>query len=94
MIETWPDIAPRQMWSRWVPPIGELLLPWVVDHDGVELSLFSVMATLGSPVDLTLSELTVELFLPADDDTARHLRSRGSRRSPESAALGTPSVVP
>jgi transcriptional regulator with XRE-family HTH domain len=75
-VETWPGIAPRPTWSRWVPPEGEHVLPWVVEHGGVELSLFSVMATLGTPVDLTLSELTVELFLPADAATAVLLQRR------------------
>ncbi len=75
-IETWPGIAPRETWSRWVAPVGDPLLPWILEHGGVQLSLFSVMATLGTPVDLTLSELTVELFLPADDATATHLRRR------------------
>ncbi len=73
-IETWPDIAPRASWSRWVPPPGDPVLPWVVEHGGEHLSLFSVMATLGTPVDLTLSELTVELFLPADQATTALLR--------------------
>ena len=42
------------------------VMPWVVEHSGVELSMFTVMATLGTPVDLTLTEMTVELFLAAD----------------------------
>lgn len=75
-IETWPGIVPREMWSRWVPPPGGPVLPWIVEHRGVDLSLFSVMATLGTPIDLTLGELTVELFLPADVATAAHLRRR------------------
>ena len=51
-------------------------MPWVVEHSGVELSMFTVMATVGTPVDLTLTELTVELFLPADDATRAYLAAR------------------
>lgn len=92
-IETWPDIAPRATWSRWVPPVGDPVLPWVIDHGGVELTLFSVMATLGTPLDLTLNELTIELFLPADDTTAaylRHRRQTSTRRQRPQAS--TPAV--
>ncbi|WP_041840779.1 helix-turn-helix domain-containing protein [Actinoplanes friuliensis] len=41
-----------------------------------ELSFFSVTSVLGTPLDVTLSELAIESFLPADPDTARFLRSR------------------
>jgi transcriptional regulator with XRE-family HTH domain len=48
--------------------------------DGGELSFFSVTAVLGTPLDVTLSELAVESFLPADRATAEALgSSHGSR---------------
>jgi transcriptional regulator with XRE-family HTH domain len=75
-IETWPGIAPRDRWSRWVGDVQDPVLPWLVERDGVVLSLFTVMATLGTPVDITLSEMTIELFLPADEATAAHLHDR------------------
>jgi transcriptional regulator with XRE-family HTH domain len=40
------------------------------------LSFFSVTSVLGTPLDVTLSELAIESFLPADPDTAEFLRSR------------------
>jgi hypothetical protein len=51
-------------------------VPWIVEHEGVELSFFTTMATFGTPVDITLAELTVELFFPADDLTDVHLREQ------------------
>jgi transcriptional regulator with XRE-family HTH domain len=39
--------------------------------DGVELAFFSVVSTIGSPVDVTAQELRIESFFPADDDTSK-----------------------
>jgi hypothetical protein len=44
--------------------------------DGTELSFFSITSVLGTPLDVTLSELAVESFLPADASTAEALRTR------------------
>ena len=44
--------------------------------DGTELSFFSITSVLGTPLDVTLSELAVESFLPADAATAAALRTR------------------
>jgi hypothetical protein len=40
-----------------------------------ELRLFTTIATLGTPQDITLQEIRVECFFPADGDTERLLRS-------------------
>ncbi|MEV4709103.1 helix-turn-helix transcriptional regulator [Actinoplanes sp. NPDC049316] len=53
---------------------GGLVVPLRYDAGGTELSFFSVTSVLGTPRDVTLSELAVEAFLPADEQTARHLR--------------------
>jgi hypothetical protein len=54
-----------------------LLVPvTLLAADGVtELSLFTTLTTFGTPRDVTLDELAVELFFPADDDTDVLLRS-------------------
>jgi transcriptional regulator with XRE-family HTH domain len=39
------------------------------------LSFFSTTMIFGTPVDITLSELALETFFPADDPTAERLRS-------------------
>ncbi len=41
-----------------------------------ELAFFSTVATFGTAVDVTISELAIESFFPADRATADHLRSR------------------
>jgi transcriptional regulator with XRE-family HTH domain len=42
--------------------------------DGSELRFFSTITTFGTAADVTISELSVEAFFPADEDTARRLR--------------------
>jgi transcriptional regulator with XRE-family HTH domain len=56
-------------------PPYPLLVPCVLDIAGQRLSLFTTLATFGSPRDVTLAELTVELFYPADVATETALRA-------------------
>lgn len=52
-----------------------LLVPFVLDVGGGQrLSMFTTLTTFGTPLDVTLSELAVELFYPADDESANMLR--------------------
>jgi transcriptional regulator with XRE-family HTH domain len=46
---------------------ADVLLPVHIRRDGVDLRLFSAIMTLGSPQDVTLQELRVETFFPADE---------------------------
>jgi transcriptional regulator with XRE-family HTH domain len=41
-----------------------------------ELAFFSTIATFGTAVDVTISELAIESFFPADRATAEYLRAR------------------
>ena len=43
-------------------------------HGDRELSLLTTIATFGTPLDVTVSELMIESFFPADDETAEYLR--------------------
>jgi hypothetical protein len=43
-----------------------------LDGDG-ELSFFSTVTTFGTAVDITISELSIEAFFPADAATAEAL---------------------
>ncbi|HEX2128342.1 MAG TPA: helix-turn-helix transcriptional regulator [Solirubrobacterales bacterium] len=47
--------------------------------DAGELSFFSTVATFGTAVDITVAELAVESFFPADQATADALRSLPAR---------------
>ncbi|MCT2593490.1 helix-turn-helix transcriptional regulator [Streptomyces sp. N2-109] len=49
-------------------------LPMVIEHEGRVLSFFSTIATFNTPMDVTVSELAVETFLPADPETAENLQ--------------------
>ena len=46
-------------------------IPFKLRRDGEVLSFFSTTMVFGTPVDITLSELALETFFPADDLTAR-----------------------
>ena len=43
-----------------------------------ELSFISTVATFGTATDVTVSELAIESFFPADEETARTLRERAA----------------
>jgi hypothetical protein len=40
-----------------------------------ELAFFSTVATFGTALDITLAELAIEAFFPADAETAAYLRA-------------------
>jgi MmyB-like transcription regulator ligand binding domain len=51
------------------PPVPVVDLRF--DLDGAVLAFFSVVSTVGTPIDVTAQELRLEAFFPADD-TTRH----------------------
>ncbi|GAA3241790.1 helix-turn-helix transcriptional regulator [Pseudonocardia petroleophila] len=59
-------------------PRDRIVLPLRLRHPDGELTLFSTIAVLGAPLDVTLDEVAIESFFPADDATAAYLRSRFS----------------
>lgn len=50
-------------------------LPMRIAHDGRVLSFVSSISTFNTPMDVTVAELAIETFLPADPPTAAYLRS-------------------
>lgn len=54
------------------PPV---VMPLRLRTDAGELSFFSTIATFGTAVDITIEELAIEAFFPADAFTADYLRS-------------------
>ncbi|MFE6869801.1 helix-turn-helix domain-containing protein [Kitasatospora sp. NPDC057692] len=50
-------------------------LPLRIAHDGRVLSFLSTIATFNTPMDVTVSELAMETFLPADPETAAYLQA-------------------
>jgi transcriptional regulator with XRE-family HTH domain len=57
-----------------IPAAGEVFVPLRVRHGGLELAFFSTVTTFGTPLDVTVAELAIESFFPADEATAAALR--------------------
>ena len=63
-----------------------LFVPLVLRSDGGELTFFSTIATFGTALDVTIAELAVESFFPADDATSTALHDRAATAQPASAS--------
>jgi transcriptional regulator with XRE-family HTH domain len=63
-----------------IPGPGDILVPLRIREGETELAFFSTVATFGTPLDITLAELVIESFFPADPATAAHLRERRKLR--------------
>ena len=65
--------------ARWREPDleapHELILPMELNLDGTIARMFSTVTTVATPHDVTLQELHVEAFYPADAETEMLLRS-------------------
>lgn len=74
-VKAYPNVAavPDGRVDRGDPP---LLVPFVFELGGERLSMFTTLTTFGTPRDVTLDELSVELFYPADEATERLLSQR------------------
>jgi transcriptional regulator with XRE-family HTH domain len=59
-----------------LPGPADIVIPLRIRHGGRELAFFSTVATFGTPLDITVAELVIESFFPADRDTAAALRGR------------------
>lgn len=57
------------------PPASQLFTPFALRSDSGELRFFTSIATFGTALDITVSELSIESFFPADEATAAALRS-------------------
>ncbi len=77
-------------------PAG-LLLPIQLRKGPVDVSLFSVVSTIGAAIDVTLQELRIESFFPADEASEATLAvllagaAVGGRDA--ASALGTASLA-
>jgi transcriptional regulator with XRE-family HTH domain len=54
---------------------ADVLLPVHIKKDGLDLRLFSTIMTIGTPQDITLQELRIETFFPADESTEQTWRA-------------------
>ena len=59
-----------------VPGVWEMpMLTMDFEKDGLNLSFFSTIATLGTPQDISLQEIRIESFFPSDDGTRQFFMS-------------------
>lgn len=59
---------------------SEVAIAMIFRFRGRELRLFSTITTFGTPHDITLDELSIESYYPADADSAAFLRSMAAVR--------------
>jgi hypothetical protein len=66
--------------ARDEPPLHRdaagVVVPLRFRHDGTELRFFSTVATFGTPLDVTVAEIVIESFFPADEATRAYLQDR------------------
>lgn len=55
-------------------PVSAIAVAMQLDVHGKVLSMLSTTTVFGSPVDITLAELALEAFVPADSETAQALQ--------------------
>ena len=60
-----------------LPGPGDIVVPLRIRHDDYVLTFLSTVATFGTPLDITVAELAIESFFPADPETAAILRDGG-----------------
>ncbi|MFI7293018.1 helix-turn-helix domain-containing protein [Streptomyces sp. NPDC050121] len=56
-------------------PVPYFALPMRIEHEGRILSFISSVSTFNTPMDVTVAELAIETFLPADPATVTYLHS-------------------
>jgi transcriptional regulator with XRE-family HTH domain len=71
--------APAHDGAAAFSPGASIVVPLVLETPLGQLSLISTMTVFGTPVEVTLSELALETFFPADAETGRLLRAAASQ---------------
>jgi hypothetical protein len=71
--------AMRQVDRQTQSQQDEVAVPLRLRTHAGTLSFLSTVTVFGTPVDITLSELSLEAFYPADDATARVMLASGLR---------------
>lgn len=59
------------------PAAGEIVVPLRIRHGDAELAFLTTTTVFGTPLDVTVAELAIESFYPADEATAKALRTLG-----------------
>ena len=72
-----PDVVEALARDRPSPPAPVIDVQF--DVDGADLAFFSVVSTVGSPLDVTAQELRVESFFPSEPGTSARWRELSGR---------------
>jgi hypothetical protein len=76
LISLYQELKAYPIPARSVPLSPDnVAIPFKLRMDGAVLSFISTTMIFGTPVDITLSELALETFFPADDFTAERMRA-------------------
>ncbi|MDP8920627.1 MAG: helix-turn-helix transcriptional regulator [Pseudomonadota bacterium] len=81
-----PDAAARA--PRASHDYAGIIVPLQLSTGEGLLTLFSTTTIFGTPVDVTLSELAIEAFFPADLESTQMLRRLAERRQAAAASAG------
>jgi transcriptional regulator with XRE-family HTH domain len=74
-VTAYPNIVALDGWRRRMrAEDADFLISWELEVGGALHSYFTTITSFGTPQDITLAELAVELFYPADDATEALLR--------------------
>lgn len=80
LIKLYNDLKAYPLPARSGPVSADnVAIPFKLRHNGEVLSFISTTMVFGTPVDVTLSELALETFFPADELTARRLKEMQPR---------------
>ncbi len=71
-VEAYPTV--RAIGRAHAADPGAVVVPVRLRHPHGELAMFTTVATFGTPGDVTVDELALETFFPADAETAGRLR--------------------
>ncbi|MBR0696318.1 helix-turn-helix domain-containing protein [Bradyrhizobium lablabi] len=76
LLKLYQDLKSYPIPARSAPisPDNNVAIPFKLRHNGEVLSFISTTMVFGTPVDITLQELALETFFPADDLTAERMR--------------------
>lgn len=76
-VSAYPGVSDLSRHPR-LPRPDDLLVPLHICAPGLDLRLFTTIATIGAPHDITLEELRIETLLPADADSEAALQQLAS----------------
>jgi len=80
LLKLYQDLKAYPIPARARPlPSDAVAIPLKLRYESEVLSFFSTTMVFGTPVDITLSELALETFFPADDSTAARMRDIAGR---------------